>query len=330
MSRATAETLTIRPYRDDDEASALDLLTASLGAGPAGGRTSGFFRWKHLDNAFGPSVMLVAEEEGWIVGLRAFMRWEFRAGSQTVRAVRAVDTATHPDHQGRGIFSRLTREALEILRRDTDLVFNTPNEKSGPGYLKLGWRPVGRLGMSVRPRRPRLSRHPQGQPLAEAASAASVLDDPRLPELLERAERDPQRLETDRSLSFLRWRYGEAPLDYRAVLDESSGELLGAAFLRVRPRGRLWQTSIGDVIVPRGDLGAARRLIRAASRSAPSDFVACRLPAGSTASRAAGALGFVRAPGGIRFVVNPLRDGILPDPADAKSWALPLGDVEVF
>ena len=330
MSRVAAETLAIRPYREEDEASVLELLAASLGAGPAGGRTSEFFRWKHLDNPFGLSVMLVAEEEGRIVGLRAFMRWEFRAGSETVRAVRAVDTATHPDHQGRGIFSRLTREAVEILRRDTDLVFNTPNEKSGPGYLKLGWRPVGRLGMSVRPRRPRLPGHTGGSPSAEPAPAATVLDDPRLPELLERADRDERRLETERSLSFLRWRYGEAALDYRAVLDEIDGELRGVAFLRVRPRGRLWQTSIGDVIVPSGDLSAARRLIRAASRSAPSDFVACRLPAGSTAARGAATLGFFRAPGGIRFVVNPLRDGILPDPAELRSWALRLGDVEVF
>ena len=330
MSRATAETLAIRPYREEDEASVVELLTASLGAGPLGERTAGFFRWKHVENPFGTSVMLVAEEEGRIVGLRAFMRWELRAGSETVRAVRAVDTATHPDHQGRGIFSRLTREALEILRGDTDLVFNTPNEKSGPGYLKLGWRPVGRLGMSVRPRRPRLPGHPEGPPSAEAPPAASVLEDSRLPELLERPERDDRRLETERNLSFLTWRYGESPLDYRAVVDESGGELRGMAFLRVRPRGHLWQTSIGDVILPRGDLGAARRLIRAASRSARSDFVACRLPGGSTAARAAATLGFVRAPGGIRFVVNPLREGLLPDPTDLRSWALRLGDVEVF
>ena len=88
------------------------------------------------------------------IGLRAFMRWRFDATGQDVRAVRAVDTATHPDHQGRGIFSRLTSEAIDLLRGDTDLIFNTPNEKSLPGYLKLGWRIVGRAPVLLRIKRP--------------------------------------------------------------------------------------------------------------------------------------------------------------------------------
>ena len=93
----------------------------------------------HPVDPFGRSFMLVAETDGRIVGLRAFMRWEFVAGDRRFRAVRAVDTATHPDHQGKGIFSRLTLEALDSLRDQADFIFNTPNEKSLPGYLKMGW-----------------------------------------------------------------------------------------------------------------------------------------------------------------------------------------------
>ncbi len=65
------------------------------------------------------------------------------AGRHAVRAVRAVDTATHPDHQGRGIFSTLTPTRSRRCGSRADLVFNTPNEKSLPGYLKMGWQIVG-------------------------------------------------------------------------------------------------------------------------------------------------------------------------------------------
>src|SRR3954462_4949881 len=96
--------LAIAPYTTADEPAVLDLLRSSLGEGPAGTRTAEFFRWKHLANPFGPSFMLVARSDGEIIGLRAFMRWRFSAGGRDHAAVRAVDTATHPAHRGRGIF----------------------------------------------------------------------------------------------------------------------------------------------------------------------------------------------------------------------------------
>src|SRR2546428_1238947 len=99
--------VTIRPFEDADEPVVLDLLSASLGDGPAGRRPPEFFRWKHIDNPFGRSYMILAESDGRVVGFRSFMRWRFRAGDATVLGVRAVDTATHPDVQGRGIFRNL-------------------------------------------------------------------------------------------------------------------------------------------------------------------------------------------------------------------------------
>ena len=70
-----------------------------------------------------------------------------------MRAVRAVDTATHPDFRGQGVFSALTLGALEELRSDgVAFVFNTPNERSRPGYLKMGWQPVGQVRVLARTR----------------------------------------------------------------------------------------------------------------------------------------------------------------------------------
>ena len=68
-----------RTYVDADERGVVDLLTLALGAGPAGRRPPEFFRWKHLENPFGRSLMLVAEADDRIVGLWAFMRWGFVA-----------------------------------------------------------------------------------------------------------------------------------------------------------------------------------------------------------------------------------------------------------
>ncbi|HSK35314.1 MAG TPA: GNAT family N-acetyltransferase, partial [Actinomycetota bacterium] len=200
---ATGPAVTIRPFAAGDEAAVLELLGQTLGGGPAGWRPPEFFRWKHQDNPFGRSLLLLAEADGRIVGLRAFMRWRFVADGRDYPAVRAVDTATHPDYQGRGIFSLLTRQALHELRADgVAFVFNTPNDRSRPGYLKMGWQLVERLPVAATPRSPRAllrlarARTPADKwsaPTTAGVPVADVLaDDTGVKELLEvsRAEGD--------------------------------------------------------------------------------------------------------------------------------------------
>jgi GNAT superfamily N-acetyltransferase len=335
--------VSVRSFVDADLPAVLDLMTASLGGGPAGHRSEAFFRWKHLDNPFGRSFLIVAEDEGRMVGLRAFMRWGFEAGGRTLRAVRAVDTATHPDHQSRGIFTLLTLRALDELRGDTDLVFNTPNGKSLPGYLKMGWTVTGRVPVAIRPVRPlRVAarvRHldaadgpDRPEPVVEAVAAAAALEDTAGVEaLLAGAPASDARLRTPRTLAFLRWRYGAGSgLGYHAVTVERDGALRGLAIFRVRARGGLWEATVADLIVERGDAGTAGRLLAAVRRAGPVDHVACALPAGSDGARAARRRGFLPAPGGVTLVTNVLRPPLAPDPMDLRAWAFSLGDLEVF
>src|SRR3954452_914772 len=126
--------LTVRPASVAARPSVLALLRASLGW-ECDDRDADFFSWKHEQNPFGLSPAWVAVDgDGRLLGFRAFLRWEFTQGSAVLRAARAVDTATRPDVQRRGIFSRLTTTAIEgLLRDEVAFVFNTPNRQSLPG-----------------------------------------------------------------------------------------------------------------------------------------------------------------------------------------------------
>ena len=333
--------LLIRPYTEADEEQVLECIVASLGGGPAGRRPPEFFRWKHYENPFGRSFILLAESDGRIAGVRAFMRWRFRAGSRDINAVRAVDTATHPDFQGGGIFTKLTLAALDAIRAEgTDLVFNTPNQNSLPGYLKMGWKTVGRVPVWIRIRRPvRFFMKLRSQedaaaaaPAVDAPTAAEVLDTPGLEGLIASVDADRARLHTVHSIEYLRWRYGRAPLlDYRAVREDGmDGQATGIAVFRVRPRGGLWESTLSELIVRPGDRVTARRLLRRVAQTARVDHIACHFSTGSDARAAARRAGYVRAPGGITFVTNPLGDSIAPDPTSLPSWDLSVGDLEVF
>lgn len=129
----------------------IGLLKASLGE-QLMPKSEELFLWKHSKNPFGTSKTFLAKVDGKIVGLRTFMPWCWVRDNEIIKAVRAVDTATDPAFQGKGIFKKLTLYAIEISKADgVDMVFNTPNPASMAGYLKMGWESGGRLPIFIGP-----------------------------------------------------------------------------------------------------------------------------------------------------------------------------------
>ena len=266
MPHVDAEALTIRRATADDRSGVMRVAVRALGwAGDE--RDRQFFAWKHDVNPFGPSPAWVAIDEGQVVGFRTFLCWEFVQGAERLRMVRAVDTATDPAHQGRGIFRQLTQVAIaELAPVGYDAVFNTPNSQSLPGYLKMGWAELGRPTLGVRPRglraalglaRSRTGAQKWSEPTAVGEPAADALGGPDLESLLDRLP-SPTGWATPRSAEYLRWRYGFAPLRYRAI--EVRG---GLVIFRVRRRGTNREVALCEWLAPEPDRKALRWLVNA-------------------------------------------------------------------
>lgn len=307
---------TIRAATEDDLPQVLGLLQASLGWVPDE-QFDAYFRWKHHENPAGRSPAWVADHDGEVVAFRTFLRWRL-LGDGPIPAVRAVDTATHPRWQGRGLFRALTEHGLEQLTADgTRLVFNTPNANSRPGYLKMGWEVVGRVPLRIRPARlrsvPRLrgARVPAerwsdgprpGEPVEDILRA--------LPPALREGSREGVR--TERSEDHLRWRYGFPPLGYAALaLDDDPAR--GAAIYRVRRRGPAREATICEVFADTA--ATAARLRRAVARRTGADVVVS-----ATTGRAIPDLGPI--------LTYRRLDGTAEVPRG--SWRLTLGDVELL
>ncbi|MFI5048151.1 MAG: GNAT family N-acetyltransferase [Acidimicrobiia bacterium] len=320
--------ISTRRATHDDLPAVIGVARASLGWNDA---DAGFLRWKHLGNPFGESPMWVAEAHDRIVGFRAFLRWRFRRADGTlVRAVRAVDTATVPEFQGRGIFTRLTLDALDELRDDgVDLVFNTPNASSLPGYLKMGWQELGRLPVVVRPNRWRFpltvltARRAAGRdavPGSAGAPAEETFADREALESLLAAVPERLGLATDRTPELYAWRYGNPHLGYRVVHTGSFAD--GCAVYRLRRRGRAVEAVVCDVLAPRGDPQRTRELVAAVARERDADYL-IRLGCDAVAVS-----GFVPVPRmGPVLTCRPLDGSTAPVLAD---WRLSMGDVELL
>jgi len=141
----------IRPAKAEDISYIIDVLKAGLGESLIR-KNEQIWQYKHLDNPFGQSVVLVAKKDNRLAGVRAFMQWKWQKNDKVWQAYRAVDTATHPDFQRQGIFKKLTLEILnQISQKQESFVFNTPNDNSRPGYLKMGWQIIGKIKTAVVP-----------------------------------------------------------------------------------------------------------------------------------------------------------------------------------
>src|SRR5690606_8497891 len=196
--------------------------------------------------------------------------------------------------------------------------------------LKMGWRLVQRLPVAATPRSPRTlvrlarARTPAdkwstpttaGVPLPEVLAEAGALT-----ELIEAARPRDGRLHTDRSAAYLAWRYGSPPLHYRALVAPGGIEA-GLAVFRLRRRGAALEAAICELLVPPDDRRTGPALVRQVLRATGADHAV-------QIGRARPAPGTLPVPGqGPTPVWRDLTETPMPP---AESWALALGDIELF
>lgn len=311
---------TIRKATSADIPAIVGLLKKSLGERLMP-KTVELWNWKHVDNPFGPSEVLLAEVSGKIIAVRAFMPWVWKKGEKTYRALRAVDTAVDPDYQGEGLFTKLTLQLLEATKElGYQFVFNTPNKQSLPGYLKMGWQEQGRLKIQLIPNSLKKSSIPANLP---------PMDPGIFVRRAQKAFTLAQGLHSKVTQEFLVWRYLHCPVaNYQMLSDDKTYFLL----YRIKEGGFFRELRIAAVYgldqkspIDRQHL---KKELNHIQRAYQVNFTSC-LPAGIGGQSLIGkmpALAF-----GPNFTLRDLTLGDdFPPLMSSKEWAYHLGDLEVF
>ncbi|MDR7129679.1 N-acetylglutamate synthase-like GNAT family acetyltransferase [Algoriphagus sp. 4150] len=209
----------IRKANSGDLPSIVDLLKTSLGESLIP-KSEELWNWKHIANPFGASPVLVAEDGDMICGVRVFLRWEFRQGKQLFNVCRAVDTAIHPDHQGKGLFKNLTLSLIDELKEEgVDLIYNTPNSASAPGYMKMGWENWGKLPLKIHFN---LSLGKSGN-LSHSSHWSGIAS---LIDKIEKLYFDSHSIRTNLVSGYLQWRYAACPLFPYYFISDGNTHLL--------------------------------------------------------------------------------------------------------
>lgn len=342
-----------RPYCQHDQDQVLDLLRSALGLDSVGSDAR-LWHWKHVANPFGPSYAHVANDEnGKVVGLRTMMQWQFQLNGISLKAVRAVDTATSASHRRMGIFDTLTRQVLrEASSEGVNFVFNTPNRYSLPGYLKMGWHHVGTIGPIVcilNPRRCLLGllrgrrRNNTGQghspeeffrrsPENFGATLARIQNWDALLDGCESLYGAQNHIFTERSVEYLRWRYADHPrLTYYTASIEHDRHMDACVIFRTNTRYGLKEVILCELLLAKPDEELCRDLITELISFMEADYLIAHFSKHSFVKRALGRCGFRTIPRlGMIFAVKPLNPNLPVDPISLPNWALSLGDLELF
>ncbi len=310
----------IRESESGDIPQIIEVLKASLGE-TSSKKTEEVWRYKHLENPFGKSLVLVAVENDCIIGVRAFMRWQWQLGDQVFSAFRAVDTATHPEHQGKGVFKELTLNAIEIAKaQGDDFIFNTPNSQSLPGYLKMGWEEVDKLKIWIIPTNPLnwLNVKQTGHYKNNNTSSDSQIV--KLISKHNKLKAEENKCFTKKSPAYLSWRYENNPLQkYEVKADEDfylAGYIKEHKYLKeFRITEHIYSNDFGERKINKG--------VKEISEKFGAHII--------TSKGLSSGLGFFGNFGPVLTMRNVNLDSNLnQELLQLKNWSYTLGDLELF
>lgn len=110
-----------------------------------------YLRWQYAENPDGAVVGFDAYDGNTLAAHYATQPLVANVFGKTVRGLLSFNTATHPDYQGRGLFTRLASETYECAKSEGyEFVVGVANANSSPGFVrKLGFQLVAQLDARV-------------------------------------------------------------------------------------------------------------------------------------------------------------------------------------
>ena len=97
-------------------------------------------RWWCFENPYGGAFAVAIHKGKVVATCYVGGKRPISEGEQEVAAFEIGETATDPDHQRRGLFSKVVNACTQYaFEHGSRLVYGTPNRQSTPGYAKLGF-----------------------------------------------------------------------------------------------------------------------------------------------------------------------------------------------
>jgi hypothetical protein len=317
-TQATPDGLEFRSFREEDLGRVLSLFLDVFGKE----MDETFYRWRFLDNPFGPAMVLLALDGDRLASHYAVCPALSLIEGKPVLTAQSMTTMTHPDYGGRGLFPAMARALYDQIHgaHGVRAVFGFPNPNSHYAFgAKLGWRDLFPLFFLERPVAEEdegpwrhVDREEQRSLVESAAPAAGCL---------------PYR----RDGTFLEWRYHRNPVCRYEFLAAEDSEDPCCCVVKERTVEGGVMMDVVDFLgsTERAAVDEALRAVHARARALSAERVSGWLDLRHPAFPAMERMRYRPAGPITYFGIKPL--ATLPDcAADPRSWRVTMGDSDVF
>lgn len=113
--------------------------------------TKEYLTWLYVENPAGPAIGVNAYSGNRLAAHYAVIPAYLERGGDTVLGCWSLNTATHPDFQGRGLFLKLAEMTYDLAKRNgCSCVIGVANSNSTHGFVsKLRFHHIGKIAVSL-------------------------------------------------------------------------------------------------------------------------------------------------------------------------------------
>lgn len=106
-------------------------------------RTRDWFRWKFEQSPYGKAILACAFDGDVVAGNVTMGIGVATANGKLVKYALSYETYVNPKYQGKGLFKKLISVVDEECKKQgISFIYNFPNNKSLPGFIRLGYIPI--------------------------------------------------------------------------------------------------------------------------------------------------------------------------------------------